>query len=702
MPLSRQLIRIACSAIALLSLAHLARSPFASITNGIEKLPRPNHLHASFDRRRYSVMAFGQRAGTLESWSSDDRTKHFHLEFKLAGHGPDVDESITLNDRGIPTSLELSGRGYVQGLECPMNDRFLVRDGKASWKNFAENGEQSPGRDGFYLSLPIMEGMLSAIPEEIALLARALLRAPNHKLALIPTSEATISRAGELRVEAGAASKTVVRYEINGLDFAPIPIWLEEDGTFFAITPGLNVIREGWESVLPALRAEQTAASRRRLQNLANELGHRPNHPIVFRHVNLFDSENARMQTDFAVVIVGNRIQQVGPDREMRFPKSAGIIDGRGKSLFPGFWDMHTYLNEAAGLRLMACGITTARDLGNWIDLVVEIRKNFDSGTSIGPRVILHGLIDGRGPLQAPTDLLVDTEEEARAAIERISKLGYAQVILYGSIKPELVPKIAEIAHSHGLKVGGQLPAFVTASQAVLSGYEEINHINYLFLNFMPDVGDTRTPIRYLAVAEHAADLDLTSNQVRSFMTLLRERNTVIDPSLSLYETRLTARPGVMAPIFAPLGDRLPLRVRRNALLGGVPVPAGKDQRYRDSFEAVLKMDFLLYKSSIRILTGSDAAGDMLPGLEYQRELELQVRAGIPPLKVLQLATIGDARVMKRDSELGSIRPGKLADMVLIDGNPAATIQDIRKVDLVMKDGTIYSAKSLNKAVNMR
>ena len=138
MPLRRQLIRIACSAITLLSLAYSARSPSASITNGIEKLAKPNHLQDNFDRRRYSVMVFGQRAGTLESWSSDDHTKHFHLEFKLNGHGPDLNEVISLNGQGVPTMVEIGGLGYVQGFEVPITDRFRLQRGKAVWKNFGE------------------------------------------------------------------------------------------------------------------------------------------------------------------------------------------------------------------------------------------------------------------------------------------------------------------------------------------------------------------------------------------------------------------------------------------------------------------------------------------------------------------------------------------------------------------------------------
>src|SRR5207237_10439681 len=139
-------------------------------------------------------------------------------------------------------------------------------------------------------------------------------------------------------------------------------------------------------------------------------------------------------------------------------------------------------------------------------------------------------------------------------------------------------------------------------------------------------------------------------------------------------EGRFTARAGAVSPDFAEVADRFPPQIRRGLLSGGLPIPDGMDNRYRDSFAAMLKMVKLLYDSGITIVAGTDS----MAGFSLHRELELYAQAGIPPARVLQIATLGAARVMKRDRELGSIAPGKLADMILIDGDPTARISDIR------------------------
>jgi len=155
---------------------------------------------------------------------------------------------------------------------------------------------------------------------------------------------------------------------------------------------------------------------------------------------------------------------------------------------------------------------------------------------------------------------------------------------------------------------------------------------------------------------------------------------------VSIFEGMFTDRPGKIPTGFAPVVDRLPPLVRRGFLTGGLPVPDGKDERYRESAKALLRLVKMLYDAGVPIVAGTDS----MPGFALHRELELYVEAGIPAPQVLRIATIGAARVMKRDGELGSIRPGKLADMILVDGNPATRISDIRRVTLVIKDGNIY------------
>jgi imidazolonepropionase-like amidohydrolase len=126
-------------------------------------------------------------------------------------------------------------------------------------------------------------------------------------------------------------------------------------------------------------------------------------------------------------------------------------------------------------------------------------------------------------------------------------------------------------------------------------------------------------------------------------------------------------------------------------------VPEGKDQRYRDSAQALLNMVKLLHDSGIPLVSGTDG----LPGFTLHRELELYEAAGIAPADVLRIATLGAARVMKRDRENGSVSPGKLADLLLVDGDPARRISDIRRTVLVIKDGNVYDPAALYRAIGV-
>jgi imidazolonepropionase-like amidohydrolase len=313
--------------------------------------------------------------------------------------------------------------------------------------------------------------------------------------------------------------------------------------------------------------------------------------------------------------------------------------------------------------------------------------------------VVAAGFIDGPGPYAGPTKALADTVEGGIAWIDRYAKLGYPQIKLYSSLKPELVAPLAAEAHHRGMRVSGHIPAFMTAEQAVRDGYDEIQHVNMLFLNFWADtVKDTRTPLRFTAVAEKAADLDLGSERVKAFVRLLKERGTVVDPTVSIFESMFTDRAGAIGPGYAAVADRLPVDVRRSLLGGGLPVPDGMDQRYRDSFRATLRMVKLLHDSGVPIVAGTDA----LAGFALHRELELYVEAGIPAAEVLRIATIGAARVMKRDAELGSVTVGKKADLVLVSGDPTRRISDVRNTALVVKDGAVYDLAVVRKALGIK
>ena len=649
--------------------------------------PAPAHARQA---TRYTVILVGNPAGFQTSTVRPDGTREFTFEYNDRGRGPKYKTTIRLDAGGLPVSLDTSGNDY---LKAPVAETFTFEGGVARWKNSAEAGEKRLATGAFYNSM-------NGAPEEFALLARALLKSPNGRLPLLPEGEAAIARTGDLTLKEGGGRRRVLSYEVTGLGFTPSTIWLDEDGSFFAsVSAWLSVVREGWEASLPSLLKQQDELEAGRTARLAHTLTRRPATPLVFTNANLFDSETGRTIPHTTVVVEGNRVKAVGRDGKVAVPKNAEVVDARGRTLMPGLWDMHVHIGPNDGLMHVAAGVTSVRDMGNDIDTLLALRKKIDAGEEIGPRITMAGLMDGRGPYAGPTKVLVDTEEEARAAVDNFARLGYAQIKIYSSIKPELVPTLVALAHAKGLRVSGHVPAFMSAEQFVRAGADEFQHINFFALNFLFDeVKDTRTPVRFTAVADRAATIDLSSARVRSFVELLKERKTVVDPTVNIFEGMFTDRPGRIPAGYAPVAERLPPQVRRYLLAGGLPVPDGKDERYRESAKALLRMVKLLYDAGVTLVAGTDAT----PGFALHRELELYEEAGIPANEVLRIATIGAARVMKRDGELGSIAPGKLADLILVEGDPARRVSDIRRVSLVVKDGAVYDTAALYKAIGVR
>ena len=627
---------------------------------------------------RYTVLIMGAPAGQQALWGSPGGKLRAFFQYNDRGRGPKTYTTLTLRD-GLPVSEETDGNDYMKDA---VSERFSLADGVASWKSKAEQGTRQPAGPAFYVSM-------FGPPADGALLARALLR-NGGKLALLPDGEARIERVLDHTVRSGGKARRLTLYAITGVDFSPSYLWLDQKRELFA-TGGVwqAIVREGWEGAMPALVKAQQEAEQQRAREQARRLAHRPRGAVVFHDANVFDARAARMVAHQDVTVEGNRIRSVGPASEP--PAGAEVIDARGKTLLPGLWDMHAHVGGNDGLLNLAAGVTTVRDLANDIDDLRARKKRIEDGAELGTRIVMAGFMDGPGPYQGPTKVLVSTPEEGRAWVDKYAGLGYVQIKLYSSIKPELVGPIAEEAHAKGLRVSGHIPANLTAAECVKLGYDEIQHINFLLLNFMPDVRETRTPARFLEPARRAADLDLSSPEVRAFIALLVERRTALDLTLGAFESLFLDRPGTMAVGMAKVADRLPVQVRRGFLAGSMPVPPGMDERYRKSWDKALALVRELWAAGVPIEAGTDA----LAGFSLHRELELDAQAGIPPPQVLQLATHGAARIMRMDSELGSIEPGKLADLVLVDGDPAQEISAVRNTALVMKDGVLYRPAEL-------
>ena len=637
--------------------------------------------------KHYSVSIMGLLVGQQAVWTAPDRSLHIFYQYNDRGRGPKTISILKLDAKGVPVAESVSGNDY---LKSPVHESYARSADVARWSSDFEQGERKPAAQAIYV--PINQA-----PWELGLLAKAAL-GNGGRISLLPEGEARVERLDDLKLQSSSRQKNVTLYAISGLGFSPTYVWLDDKGAFFAFTNSwTGVIPEEWESARKQLQAAQDKAAHARAAELARKLAHAAPHGLVFAHVDLFDAQSAEILKDQSVVVIGNRIRSVGPSNEVAPPADAEVIDGTDKTLLPGLWDMHAHVADNDGLLNLAAGVTTVRDLANDIDTLLARRKRIVEGKEIGTRIVLAGVIDGPGPYQGPTKVLVSTPEEARAAVHNYAGLGYVQIKIYSSVKPELVPVIVQEAHELGLRVSGHIPAEMTAAQCVEYGYDEIQHANFLMLNFLPDVKNTNTPARFTEVARRGADLDLHSPEVQAFVKLLQDHHTVIDPTLSIFENMFTGSLGQIPRGFQPVASRLPPQVRRGLMSEGLRPPPGLEERYRESFSRMMQLVGLMYRAGIPIEDGTDA----MAGFSLQRELELDVQAGIPANKVLQDATMNAARIMKMDGDLGSIAPGKLADLVLVNGNPVDNISDIRKTVWVVKDGVSYKPEELYSALGV-
>ena len=639
------------------------------------------------------ILTMGKESGYSESTYSDDGTVRNHYEYNDRGRGPKLDSVYKVGADGIPTSVEIRGNDYMKG---KVDETYTRSGDEVQWKNSAENEKRSVSGASFYLGL-------DAAPEEYVLLMRALLKAPNQTLKLLPDGEARIEKLATVKVKGKgkAGAKNVSLYAVHGVSLTPAYTWLDDEQRFFADAGSwFATVREGYEEALPTLSKRQEAEEQRLAQTRAKALTTLLTRPLAITNARVFDPIVASVVDGATVVVDKGRIVAVGKDAAV--PAGAETLDAQGKFLMPGLWDMHVHFaGEANGALYLASGITSVRDLANDPDKLAARIKAIEAGTDIGPRIIKAGIIDGPGPFAGPTKALADNEAQAQAIVDEYARTGYEQIKIYSSIKPELMPAIARMAHAKGLRVSGHVPAFMTARQFVENGADEIQHANMLMLNFLFDkVQDTRSPARFVAIGEYGAGIDLSSPEVRDFVDLLKRKDIVLDPTLCTFEDMFLGRPGLPGPGYDAIIDRLPVTWQRSVRsgAGGLPIKPGQEALYRKGYQKMIDFVGLLYRSGVRIVPGTDG----LAGLTLPRELELYVAAGIPPKDVLRLATVESAKVMKRDDHLGRVASGYVADLILIDGDPTLNIGDVRKVRTVIRGDRRYDSAALYRAVQIK
>ena len=639
---------------------------------------------ASAAKRTDKIFIQGNPAGTQTVERQGDGAVRAEYSYNDRGRGDHITATWKLDGAGVPIEYDGHGNDYMK---APIEEHFETKNGRASWKNRSEQGEQAVTGEAFYL--PMNEP-----PEFFAVLARALLKAPNHKLPLLPAGQATIERRATVKV----ANSELTEYRVTGLGFSPQPIWLDHNGTAASVSSWFSVVPDGIETSIPQLRDAQQKTDAARWERLARTLAHSPRGDLVIRNARLFDPRDLRVTPAASVLISGERIVRVGPDVDLKPSANAEIIDAHDRFLMPGLWDNHQHFSDNDGALDLANGVTSARDMANDTDTFLQRVARFDDASELGPRVLKAGIIDGTGEFAGPTKMRVDTAEQALQDVDWYADHGYAQIKIYSSVKPELVPIIADRAHARGLRVSGHVPAFMSARQFVEGGADEIQHLNFIVLNFLfPEVKETRNRDRFIKVAEHAGELPPDKPEVRDFINFLKDHHTVLDPTMNVFEALFCGDPGAVTPGLEKIVPRFPPQVRRTMRSGALEVPPGKQAAYHEAFPAMLRFLKAIYDAGVTIIPGTDA----LPGYTLHHELELYVRAGIAPAEVLRMATWTPALVMGVDKDRGVIAPGKLADMILVDGDPTEDIRDINNITTVIKGGKVYDPTAIERALGI-
>jgi imidazolonepropionase-like amidohydrolase len=378
-----------------------------------------------------------------------------------------------------------------------------------------------------------------------------------------------------------------------------------------------------------------------------------------------------RPAIDNATVLVRDgRIEAVGPAASVRPTRGVTLVDGKGKTIVPGLWDMHAHASQVDWAPVyLASGVTTIRDMGGEQGFLVAFRNAIDSGRAFGPRMLLAGLVDGPGSRAFGT-VWAATPDEGRQVARRYKADGFQEIKIYSLVAPDVVEAIAEEAHALGLMVTGHVPNGMNARSAVEAGFDQIAH--------MPINGQPGSPA------------------VKELIQFFVEHKTAIDPTQSWGE--FLQHP-VATPIeaFQPGVTRLPPVLARmiRSTPGGNAEPAAARARLLQSLQNVRDAQ----RAGVPVVAGTDKG---VPGFSVQREIELYVDGGMTPLEALQAATIVPARVMRLERETGTIEAGKRADLLVLDGNPLENIANIRRGVWVVANGKIYDCAALWRAAGYR
>jgi len=449
---------------------------------------------------------------------------------------------------------------------------------------------------------------------------------------------------------------------------------------------------------------------------------------VVLRHVRVIDGTGAAPKEDQSIVLAKGRIQAVGPAASVTVPDGARVLDLGAHTVFPGLVGMHDHLYHSTSLvqqrgpsgafaepglllqelafsapRLyLAGGVTTLRTTGSIEPATdLNVKRRIDAGLLPGPRIHPTApYLEGKGTF-FPQMHEIATPDEARQIVDFWARAGMDSFKAYEHLtRAELAAAIAE-AHRHKLKITGHLCA-VTWPEAIAAGIDDLEHgpvftDTELVADKKPDVCPSSD-----AVLEAWMKTDLGSAPVKSLIRSLVERKVAVTSTLPVLEALVRDRPPMQTRVLdamAPVAREsyLVLRARVSSAGSTAGLPEAALRKEMDFEVAFVRAGGLL-------LAGPDPTGNggVLPGFGNQREVELLVEAGLSPVEAISVASRNGARFLGEEGEIGTVAPGKRADLVVVKGDPSKTIADIENVELVFKQGVGFDSPKLIESVRGR
>jgi imidazolonepropionase-like amidohydrolase len=398
---------------------------------------------------------------------------------------------------------------------------------------------------------------------------------------------------------------------------------------------------------------------------------------LAITHLNVVDVVDGRILPNSTVTIRGTMIASVTDGAS---PADAQAVDGQGRFLIPGLWDMHAHM-EMAGeswLQLyVANGVTGIRDMGSDLDLILRLREATSSGRLLGPRIFAAGPILDDAPGEWPFRMRVKTAEEGRSAVQLLKRRGVDLIKVHDHTPRDAFFAIAEEAHRQNLPLAGHVPLALTVEEVVDAGQGDIEHLSNLGLWTPCSGGAAYRP-----------------DACRTFFSMLARRGIWQTPTLAFWsEVAVIGTPAsaVSAGQIAYARKATRESWAANQSLFVTPDVA-RELKVRSTVAAIVTKD--MADAGVGILAGCDG---MIAGFCVHDELVAMVRGGMTPLAALQTATLNPARYFHLQQTAGSVASGRSADLVLLDANPLTDITNVGRIRAVVVAGRFLDRAELDK-----